>query len=89
MCENLNGKFVVPIKPLAGRGWCIGQIIGIRNAFYEVNILWVQYPEYADGNIIGMHNMCVEEFDTAQEAIDCLRLKGASDFVASPAEIGF
>ncbi|KKQ18610.1 MAG: hypothetical protein US31_C0003G0039 [Berkelbacteria bacterium GW2011_GWA1_36_9] len=59
MCENRDGKFIIPTKPLAGRGWCVGQILGMKNSFYEVNILWVQYPEYADSDIIGMHQECV------------------------------
>jgi|GEM_PF-2969692 len=88
MCENRDGKFVVPKKPGARMGWWIGQIISNGNSFLRINLLWVENPEYAWTNFYSTRE-CTEEFFEISEAMKYLKLKGVKDFMLFPVEIGY
>lgn len=86
MCENLDGKFVVPKQPSAGMGWWIGEVTGIGGSarrlngaevsLIPVNVLWVEHPEYKCENpLYTSRDFC--EFNTPEEAMNHLKSKGA------------
>ena len=77
MCENRDGKFVVPKKPSAGIGWWIGEAIGeISPALHmsgkvavlcQVSILHVQNAGYNGSPFIVAGDL--EEFDSLPQAL--------------------
>ncbi|OGZ64791.1 MAG: hypothetical protein A2998_00025 [Candidatus Staskawiczbacteria bacterium RIFCSPLOWO2_01_FULL_37_25b] len=88
MCENRDGKFVVPKKPSAAMGWWIGWIISAENSFLHINLLWVENPEHACVNIHSTREY-TEEFSGIPEAMEYLKSRGVKDFTLSPVEIGY
>jgi hypothetical protein len=86
MCDNRDGKVVIPVTPSAGVGFWIGQKLresgmplrrmsGKEAAFHEVNVLWVQHPEHGGGAVI-LSPGPFEEFDSVPEAMAYLQSKG-------------
>ncbi len=78
MCDCRDGNFVVPIRPAAGMGWWLGQVLSREGRFYRINILWVQVSEYNGGNVIHSLGEYVRKFDTAAEAMDYLASIGVA-----------
>lgn len=76
MCEERNGKFVVPTRRGAGMGWWIGQIIGRNGNFCTINLLWVEVAEYAGDNTTHSMGDYVLEFEDASSALDHLLQMG-------------
>lgn len=89
MCENRDGKFVVPIRPGAGRGWVIGQVVRVFGSTLRsmngsdviscvVSLVWVEKPEYQGGDIISMSASQLREFDSFTQAMEHLRSMGVA-----------
>ncbi|MCX6721529.1 MAG: hypothetical protein NT026_02950 [Candidatus Staskawiczbacteria bacterium] len=87
MCESRDGKFVVPKKRGAGTGWWVGQTLSDRPTVLPnmggrtvvlrlVSLLWVEDPEYKGANTFFASDL--EEFDSVQEAMDCLKKMGVT-----------
>ncbi len=76
MCDSRGEKFVIPVRPAAGMGWWLGQVLDTSGRFYRINILWVQIPE-CRCNVIHSTGEYIREFDNATEALNCLASEGA------------
>ena len=83
MCENRDGKFVVPKLPSARMGWWVGQSLFCgqesdeQKKFVEVILVWVQHPEYApkDSRLVSTTKH-TKTFDDISEALAHLSEKG-------------
>lgn len=76
MCDSRDEKFVIPIKPAAGMGWWLGQVLDTSGRFYRINILWVEVPE-CQCSVIHSTEKYVREFENISEAINHLASEGA------------
>jgi hypothetical protein len=85
MCENRDGKVVVPEKPSAGIGFWIGRPIGAEKsinkmsgqkvASYQVALSWVQHPEHNHTPVLSTSGPFVE-FDDEGAAMAHLKARG-------------
>jgi len=85
MCECRDGNFVVPVRPAAGMGWWLGQVLSVSGRFYHINVLWIENPEYIGNNVISSTSKYIEECVTIAEAIDRLKSKGM--FIPVPVKV--
>lgn len=81
MCDNRDGKFVVPTRPGAAMGWWIGQILGREHRCFRINVMWVEVAECnGDSTIFSTPDYFVD-FDSLEEAMDFLTSKGVDAFL--------
>jgi hypothetical protein len=86
MCDNRDGKIVVPKTPSAGMGFWIGAILetgeiplrgmfGKKAVLYKINVLWVQRPEYKVATPL-FSSGPFHEFDDEESALRYLQSLG-------------
>jgi len=75
MCDSRGESFVVPVRPSAGMGWWVGQIVSIGEKFIYIKILWIEDHDYPH-EFVHSTEKYTKKFDDIQEAIHFLASKG-------------